>query len=88
MQRKAHIVAIVGPDGSGKTTQAQLLTTRLQAAGYDAKYVHALYYFSDRIPYVNQLRQQVIEVTIQNQRRVVLRHFSNLISCLFLITEE
>ncbi|MFH5802074.1 hypothetical protein [Haladaptatus sp. CMAA 1911] len=71
MQRKAHIVAIVGPDGSGKTTQAQLLTTRLQAAGYDAKYVHSLYYFSDRIPYANQLRQQVGPRKARTKRQTI-----------------
>ncbi|MFB9807353.1 dTMP kinase [Haladaptatus pallidirubidus] len=69
MQRKALIVAIVGPDGSGKTTQAQLLTTRLQAAGYDADYVHALYYFSDRIPYANRLRKQVGPRTARTKRQ-------------------
>jgi thymidylate kinase len=71
MQRKAHIVAIVGPDGSGKTTQAQLLTTRLQAAGYDAEYVHALYYFSDRIPYANQLRKQVGPRKTRTKRQTI-----------------
>ncbi|WP_265111878.1 hypothetical protein [Halosolutus halophilus] len=49
----------LGPDGSGKTTQAKLLTERLQATGYDAQYVHALYYLSDNIPYANRLRRHL-----------------------------
>lgn len=59
MHQTPHIVAIVGLDGCGKTTQARLLTARLQAAGYDAKYIHALYYFTDCIPYADQLRKQI-----------------------------
>ena len=59
MNRTARTVAIVGPDGSGKTTQARLLTERLQEAGYDAQYVHALYYLSDAVPRSNQLRRRI-----------------------------
>jgi dTMP kinase len=33
-------IVIEGPDGTGKTTQAQLLTKKLQTAGIDARYVH------------------------------------------------
>lgn len=59
MRQTARTIAIVGPDGSGKTTQAKLLVNRLQAAGYDAHYVHALYYLSDTIPYANRLRRRI-----------------------------
>ena len=59
MPQPARMIAIVGPDGSGKTTQAKLLVKRLQAAGYDAQYVHALYYLSDRIPCAGRLRRQL-----------------------------
>lgn len=55
----ARTVAIVGPDGSGKTTQARLLVERLQAAGYEAEYVHALYYLSDLLPESDRLRRRV-----------------------------
>lgn len=58
MFQRARTIAIVGPDGSGKTTQAQLLVERLQAAGYDAQYVHALYYLSDTLPVADRLRRQ------------------------------
>lgn len=58
MRQTAYTVAIVGPDGSGKTTQAKLLVERLQSAGYDARYIHALYFLSDRLPYANRLRRQ------------------------------
>lgn len=58
MPQLARTIAIVGPDGSGKTTQAELLVERLQAAGYDAQYVHALYYLSDNIPSADRLRRQ------------------------------
>ena len=59
MPHLARTIAIVGPDGSGKTTQAALLVERLQAAGYDAQYVHALYYPFDKIPYADRLRRQL-----------------------------
>ncbi|MDS0474521.1 hypothetical protein [Natrinema sp. 1APR25-10V2] len=59
MPQLARTIAIVGPDGSGKTTQAKLLTERLQAAGYDAQYVHALYYLSDNIPCADRLRRHL-----------------------------
>ncbi|WP_254547142.1 hypothetical protein [Halomarina pelagica] len=59
MLQLARTIALVGPDGSGKTTQAQLLVERLQAAGYDAQYVHALYYLSDNIPCADRLRRRL-----------------------------
>ena len=59
MLQLGRTIAIVGPDGSGKTTQAKLLVERLQAAGYDAQYVHALYYLSDTIPYADRLRKHL-----------------------------
>ena len=59
MPQLARTIAIVGPDGSGKTTQAELLVERLQAAGYDAQYVHALYYLSDIVPYAGRLRRRI-----------------------------
>lgn len=34
------IVAIIGPDGCGKTTQAKMLVDRLNKNGYNAVYVH------------------------------------------------
>lgn len=55
----ARTVAIVGPDGSGKTTQGRLLAERLRSTGYDTQYVHALYYLSDAVPYASQLRKQI-----------------------------
>lgn len=39
--------------------QARLLTERLQVAGYDAQYVHALYHLTDGIPYAHRLRERV-----------------------------
>lgn len=59
MKPMAYIVAIVGPDASGKTTQARLLTERLQADGYDARYIHGLYHFSDAFPYATQIRKRI-----------------------------
>ena len=59
MPQLARTIAIVGPDGSGKTTQAELLVERLRAAGYDAEYVHALYYLSDSVPYAARLRRRI-----------------------------
>lgn len=56
MRQNARTIAIVGPDGCGKTTQAQLLVEGLNAAGYDARYVHALYYLSETVPYADRLR--------------------------------
>lgn len=58
MPQLARTIAIVGPDGSGKTTQAKLLVKRLQATGYDAQYIHALYFLSDTIPFSERLRRQ------------------------------
>ncbi|WP_224450603.1 hypothetical protein [Haloprofundus salilacus] len=59
MLHTARTIAIVGPDGSGKTTQAKLLVEHLQAAGYDAQYVHALYYLSNNFPYADELRRRI-----------------------------
>lgn len=58
MPQLTRAVAVVGPDGSGKTTQAKLLVERLRAAGYDAQYVHALYYLSDAVPCADRLRKR------------------------------
>ncbi|MFC4550462.1 MULTISPECIES: hypothetical protein [Halorussus] len=59
MLQTARTIAIVGPDGSGKTTQAELLVERLQELGYDVQYVHALYYLSDRVPYADRFRRKL-----------------------------
>jgi thymidylate kinase len=59
MHQRARTIAIVGPDGSGKTTQSELLVERLRAAGYDAQYVHALYYLSDNVPRADRLRRRL-----------------------------
>lgn len=64
-----QIVAIVGPDGSGKTTQARLLTGRLQATDHDARYVHGLYYLSDVIPYADWLREKAGPRRLQTEKR-------------------
>ena len=34
------IIAIIGPDGCGKTTQARMLVDRLRRMGYDTMYIH------------------------------------------------
>lgn len=34
------IIAIIGPDGCGKTTQARMLVDRLGKIGYDTMYIH------------------------------------------------
>ena len=34
------IIAIIGPDGCGKTTQARMLVDRLRGMGYDTMYIH------------------------------------------------
>lgn len=70
----ARTVAIIGPDGSGKTMQAHLLTKRLQNAGYDARYVHSLYYLSDYVPWATWLRQRVGPRRMRTERR----HYSRL----------
>ena len=57
MPQLACMIAIVGSDRSGKTPQAELLVERLQTVGYDAQYVHALYYLSDKISYADRLRR-------------------------------
>lgn len=42
-----RIVALVGADGMGKTTQAQLLTEKLTAAGRDATHIQPLFVLFD-----------------------------------------
>ncbi|WP_129113453.1 hypothetical protein [Halegenticoccus tardaugens] len=69
MRRTARTVAVVGPDGSGKTTQARLLTKRLRANGYDAQYVHALYYLTNPLPYDDRLRRRVGPRSTRTGRR-------------------
>ena len=59
MPQLPRTIAIVGSDGSGKTTQAELLVERLQTVGYDAQYVHALYYLSDSVPCADRLRRRL-----------------------------
>lgn len=41
MKRKGRLIAIIGLDGSGKTTLARGLVEALRARGYRAAYVHA-----------------------------------------------
>lgn len=83
-RRLAYIIAIVGPDASGKTTQANLLTERLQASGYDARYVHGLYYFSNVFPRANQFREKVgprqLRTKRQEEDRPLYRVFRTLFS--------
>jgi thymidylate kinase len=83
-RRLAYIIAIVGPDASGKTTQANLLTERLQASGYDARYVHGLYYFSNVFPRANQFREKVgprqLRTKSQEKEGLLYRGFRTLFS--------
>jgi GTPase SAR1 family protein len=85
-RRLAYIIAIVGPDASGKTTQANLLTERLQASGYDARYVHGLYYFSNIFPRANQFREKVgprqLRTNRQDKEGALYRVFRTLFSWL------
>jgi len=43
------IIAIVGPDGSGKTTQAEMLTTRLNSQGTKAIYIRPVFLLMKKI---------------------------------------
>ena len=43
VKTKTAIVAIVGPDGCGKTTQAKMLVDRLKNKGYNAIYVRPVF---------------------------------------------
>ena len=43
------IIAIIGIDGSGKSTQAKMLSDRLESEGYDCLCVQPVVFFADRI---------------------------------------
>jgi len=43
------IIAIEGMDGSGKTTQAKLISKKLKKIGYEVEYVRTTYFLSDEI---------------------------------------
>lgn len=44
---KNVVLAIIGMDGSGKSTQAKILTSRLNENGYDAVYVRPTFLFAN-----------------------------------------
>jgi len=50
----ANVVAVEGPDGSGKTTQAELLTERLAEQGYDVACVQPAYVLLNALPFVKE----------------------------------
>jgi len=62
------IVAIIGPDGSGKTTQARMLVERLNRDGYNAIYIHSHdvllnAFFPQKKPNLNQLGPRMFRVS-------------------------
>lgn len=74
------IVAIIGPDGCGKTTQADLLVRRLQANGYAASYVRPVYHLLDlmgldRSSILPSPRKSRVSKTSNNIFNTVLKFF-------------
>jgi dTMP kinase len=65
------IVAIVGPDGCGKTTQAKMLVDRLKKNGYETTYVRPIYVLLDSIRVREKDRNSV------SPRRVCVSDISN-----------
>ena len=63
------IYAIIGLDGSGKTTQATMLVDRLQKKGYDAIYVRPTYFLLshilklklDNIPFISPRKDRAVK---------------------------
>lgn len=56
----SYVIALVGLDGAGKTTQAQLLTNHLSEAGHDAAYVHPSNDLISAIPGGERLKQGLL----------------------------
>lgn len=57
---KTYVIALVGLDGAGKTTQAQLLTNRLREAGHEATYVHPSNDFISLIPGGERIKRRLV----------------------------
>ena len=68
---KMVIIAIVGPDGCGKTTQAKMLVDRLKKEGHETTYVRPVYALIDLIHLGNKNKNLV------SPRRARVREISN-----------
>jgi thymidylate kinase len=82
------IIAIEGPDGCGKTTQAKMLFERLEKEGYSVRYVRPLYaifcvFPKNKATYLNFLSPRKLGTTsvtkMGNRLYSILRIFLSLI---------
>ena len=68
------IVAIVGPDGCGKTTQAKMLVDRLKSNSYGAMYVRPVYVLMNLIRFVrgdkNSVSPRIARVTENSNKKL------------------
>lgn len=60
------IIAIEGMDGSGKTTQAKLLTKKLKERGYEAKYIETTFFL---LKIISSLVNRNIEDVLPSPRK-------------------
>ena len=79
------IVAIVGPDGCGKTTQAKMLVDRLKSNSYGALYVRPIYVLMNLIRFVggdeNSVSPRIARVTgAQNKKSSIIKRASMFLS--------
>lgn len=67
------IVAIVGPDGCGKTTQSEMLVDRLKRNSYEAMYVRPIYILMNLIRFVggceNSVSPRIARVTQNSNKK-------------------
>ena len=62
------IVALIGIDGCGKTTQAKMLVEQLKSEGYNAFYVRPIYVLLDILPQF--IRNKVLKKSSLSPRRL------------------
>ena len=79
------IVAIVGPDGCGKTTQAKMLVNRLKSNSYEALYVRPIYVLMNLIRFAggdeNSVSPRIARVTGgQNKKSSIIKRASMVLS--------
>lgn len=87
---KNVVLAIVGIDGSGKSTQAKMLTNRLNESGYNAVYVRPTFLFVNiltRYKYNSfvPISPRLSRTSLSSKKRTgtILSHIKKFVLCLF-----
>jgi thymidylate kinase len=70
------IIAIIGIDGCGKTTQAKLLVQRLNKEGYEAEYIRPIYILLNTLSFGTRIKNEKISFPISPRKSSTTQKYS------------